>query len=319
MHPASSQAPSTTAGEPFNDINADVILRSSDNVDFRVFKCILSLASPVFKDMFTLGSTLQQQEPHSLSIVSMSETGKTLEALLGLLYPGAIVKLAFFEQAKSLIAAVVKYDMSERVTSRLKELIIEKFMCPGHAVSLYSIACQHGWQDLAEKAARATLEIKDLGRASHHYPELDDLSAAAYQRLLEYHYTCGVNLRDLKDYLDGDWFAPPDYLCDLGPFDNFDFEGYYGCTCGENEEDHEWVQLYLDACSKALLYRPHPSTIDQFGFIETLRERGTKLCPRMPLQLLWFRSRYTKKIEEEISDVSITHVLECNTDLINRS
>ncbi|KAI0305826.1 hypothetical protein B0F90DRAFT_1609499, partial [Multifurca ochricompacta] len=38
---------------PFDDADADIILRSADNFDFRVYRVILSKASPVFRDMFT--------------------------------------------------------------------------------------------------------------------------------------------------------------------------------------------------------------------------------------------------------------------------
>ena len=40
-------------GPPFDDTDADTILRSVDELDFRVYRVILSKASPVFRDMFT--------------------------------------------------------------------------------------------------------------------------------------------------------------------------------------------------------------------------------------------------------------------------
>lgn len=42
------------AASPFDDRNADVIFRSSDDIDFHVHKSILSFASPFFHDLFTL-------------------------------------------------------------------------------------------------------------------------------------------------------------------------------------------------------------------------------------------------------------------------
>ena len=38
----------------FDDPTADVILRTSDHVDFRVHRAVLPLASPAFRDMFVL-------------------------------------------------------------------------------------------------------------------------------------------------------------------------------------------------------------------------------------------------------------------------
>ena len=55
------------AEAPFDDAKADLILRSSDEVPvhFRVFKIILSLASPVFADMFSMPSpSTPSEKPH---------------------------------------------------------------------------------------------------------------------------------------------------------------------------------------------------------------------------------------------------------------
>ena len=41
--------------------NADIVLRSCDGVDFRVYKEILALASPVFQDMTTLAKPLADE------------------------------------------------------------------------------------------------------------------------------------------------------------------------------------------------------------------------------------------------------------------
>jgi len=48
-------APIVDAKHPFDDPKADVILRSSDNVDFRCYKLLLAFASPsFFEGMFNL-------------------------------------------------------------------------------------------------------------------------------------------------------------------------------------------------------------------------------------------------------------------------
>jgi hypothetical protein len=39
---------------PFDRPDADVILRSQDNVDFHTFKILLSLSSPLFNTMFSM-------------------------------------------------------------------------------------------------------------------------------------------------------------------------------------------------------------------------------------------------------------------------
>ena len=46
----------------FADADADIILRSSDNVDFLVHRLILSKASPVFSDILTIPSSTSHSD-----------------------------------------------------------------------------------------------------------------------------------------------------------------------------------------------------------------------------------------------------------------
>lgn len=127
----SSAVPATKASWPFDDPNAEVILRSSDNVDFRVFRCNLSLASPVFKDMFTLGAPVHGEHPpnpSSLPVVPLSETGSALDTLLRLIYPLKTPKLDSVGDIKALVAAVVKYDLIEPAIDRATNLIIRQYL-----------------------------------------------------------------------------------------------------------------------------------------------------------------------------------------------
>lgn len=69
-----------------NSPTADVILRSSGPkvVEFRVHKAILSIASPVFEDMFSLPQPVTEK---ALPVCDVSEDAITVEALLRLVYP----------------------------------------------------------------------------------------------------------------------------------------------------------------------------------------------------------------------------------------
>jgi BTB/POZ domain len=48
---------------PVSQHGSDVILRSSDHVDFYVYKIVLSLVSPFFEDMFSLPQPPNRTEP----------------------------------------------------------------------------------------------------------------------------------------------------------------------------------------------------------------------------------------------------------------
>ena len=80
----SSRIQLTSFGPPFDDDDADIILRSSDQVEFLVYKVILSKASPVFKTMFSLP---QPATDIARPIVDLAENSKVLAAVLSAIYP----------------------------------------------------------------------------------------------------------------------------------------------------------------------------------------------------------------------------------------
>ncbi|KAI6023597.1 hypothetical protein PISMIDRAFT_18795 [Pisolithus microcarpus 441] len=70
---------------PFDHAKADVILRSSDGVDFRVFELFLSLASPFFETLFDLPQPSQAANADTeiedgLPVFPVSEGSKTLHS-----------------------------------------------------------------------------------------------------------------------------------------------------------------------------------------------------------------------------------------------
>ncbi|KAF7304124.1 hypothetical protein MIND_00644000 [Mycena indigotica] len=78
-----------TTSEIFNDPSADVILISSDQVEFHLHRVVLGLVSPIFRTMFTLPQP-QAPDAHvkALPKVRMSESSAVLEHMLALWYPG---------------------------------------------------------------------------------------------------------------------------------------------------------------------------------------------------------------------------------------
>lgn len=75
---------------PFDDVSANIIFRSYDNVGFRVHTVIMSLASPFFSDMFTLPTTsstdstanTQQIYEDGLPIAPFTESSRILRLVL---------------------------------------------------------------------------------------------------------------------------------------------------------------------------------------------------------------------------------------------
>lgn len=110
---------SSTASSPFDsDPGADVVLLSSDGFEFRARMAILSFASPVFDDMFSLpqpGSDKEKQYPHHkppLPLIRLSETKVVIDILLRYCYPVPLARgMEDFDVAVAARSAAEKYDM----------------------------------------------------------------------------------------------------------------------------------------------------------------------------------------------------------------
>lgn len=172
-----------SAPSPFDKDAADLILRSSDAVDFRVRRAILAEASPVFDDMFGV------PQPSNASVddpVFLTETSQTLEILLRTCYPiiDPIPATMKIKQLGLILEAARKYQM-DHATVLMRRLLTSKYT-KSDPVTAYCIACQHGLEKEAMAAARR-VRPSDLGVLPQNaYPALNDISAGCYYRLLKF-------------------------------------------------------------------------------------------------------------------------------------
>ncbi|KAH7921218.1 hypothetical protein BV22DRAFT_1019767 [Leucogyrophana mollusca] len=181
-----------TAGSPFDHPDADVILRSSDNVDFRVFKLMLSLTSPVFKDMFSLPQPPRANSellPLGLPVIPVTETSSVLENLLLYCYPGGVPQASNLESASAILEAATKYEMGSVLPLIGNTLLRFAELDP---LSTYAIFSRYGWRKEMQVAASHALKLGGLGRPSQFVPELEKITGGDYHRLLAYHYACGA-------------------------------------------------------------------------------------------------------------------------------
>jgi hypothetical protein len=77
----------TSPSETFDVSDADLVIRSSDFVDFRVHKLVLSMASPFFKDLLPPYQLPDTETVDGLHVVQLSEDSELLNSLLSMLYP----------------------------------------------------------------------------------------------------------------------------------------------------------------------------------------------------------------------------------------
>ncbi|KZV63948.1 hypothetical protein PENSPDRAFT_553982, partial [Peniophora sp. CONT] len=169
----------------FNAPDAEIILRSSDNIDFAVHKSILQFVAPVFSDMLSLppaADTLSEERP----VVEMEEDSDSLRLLLSFSYPrGFIPEPALSNLADIKRSALMarKYDI-EFMRDKAERALIDSSIPPAVA---YAVSWRFEYSIALRKAARRTLEQPNLFRSLADSPEFSEVSAVAFIRLWHYH------------------------------------------------------------------------------------------------------------------------------------
>lgn len=131
--------------------DADVILVSSSQsshlkdvdddgsstcpVEFYVHSSVLSLASPLFKGMFTSSrnrgvepNQQQQSSPASFPRVPLPELQHVVSLLLRFVYPLPDPEFITLDELVPILAAAVRYEFSNVISSLRRQLISAKFM-----------------------------------------------------------------------------------------------------------------------------------------------------------------------------------------------
>ncbi|KAF7378367.1 BTB domain-containing protein [Mycena sanguinolenta] len=191
---------------PFVDTpgRTDIVLRTSDGVDFNIQRAILSLVSPVFETMFTLP---QAEDPSAISpVIDVQEASPVLDRALRFFYPGTQLTVGSLDELQDVIQVLIsKYDMQCLAPSVQRHL--ERYLA-SQPLAVYVLAYMNGWEDLARAAAAETLKLP-LRSSDDDTPRvLDLIPAGAYHKLLRYHHRCGAAAQ--KTTRDLSWIPWPD-------------------------------------------------------------------------------------------------------------
>ena len=194
----------TIAQTPFDDMAADVILRSHDGVDFYVYRTVLAIASPFFKDMFSLPQTIQAREQTvrqpAPAVVDFSEDSQTLDRLLRLCYPIIDPVIKELTEVEDALEAAIKYQMVE-ATVILQALL--RTFGPSDPLKVFVIACRLQLEAEAKAAAQhwrrkcpqTCVGISTEGKlpdwtvtpaGASYLPEMAQISAGSLFRLLRF-------------------------------------------------------------------------------------------------------------------------------------
>ena len=189
--PLQEQAPPNRSVEsPYDSAapSADIILRSSDLINFYVLKAFLSYVSPFFKDMFALPSTTTNEIMDGFPVIAVAETSETIRLLLDLIYPHVdkpqIDDVALF---LNVCKATRKYCM-DMIENRLRIQIVSSHLTVSEPLRVYAVAIDLGWEDVALIAARnaSKISLDKLPRAQ----ELQNISGSGFFRFLDYKLRC---------------------------------------------------------------------------------------------------------------------------------
>ena len=142
----SNTAEAESAAVPLSTVfcadDADVVIRAAGTLDFRAHKFILSLVSPIFKDMFTVPQP-PTGTPGTLPQVDVDESAETWENILRTIYPMPHPTIDNIHDLKSLLFAAKKYEMQPLVDVHKNGLGNPTFV-QDVPLRLYAIACACG-------------------------------------------------------------------------------------------------------------------------------------------------------------------------------
>ena len=282
------------APPPFDDHTADLILRSNDNVDFRVHRQVLAVASPVFADMFDLpppspeiGGSVDERRD-GLVVVHMAEDERALRLLLGFCYPVMEPVLEDLELLKLALRLGQKFQMHS----------VARYVQPGLKLlaadapeQVYAVASAYELRSVALVAARASLSrpILTKGRIPL-YPEFADVSGFDVLRLLRFQQACSE--RAVDAVMDLRWLRRVEI-----PFkDAYKGYGLVWQTCDMGDkcthalahtplklEDawtfkpKPWVMTYLDTARAALHDSANSAVLARFDTLRSAFEEAA-LC-----------------------------------------
>ncbi|KAM5534552.1 hypothetical protein V8D89_011756 [Ganoderma adspersum] len=244
---------------PFDDEDADIIFRSSNKVDFRLYKVVLAKVSPVFRTMLqpsqsssTPTAPSAPDEPH---VIELTEHSRTLESLLRLCYPVEHPDVTSLGEVKSILEAAQKYEIA-CVIANLRWVITR--ILPKDPLRFYAIAYMLKMEDVAKKAANLLLDDPQFHIPSSPPPEFHDLPCVAIYLVHTYRQKCvEAVLRVLADL---DWSSQSWVwmTCKYGHPSTAMRTGSKTVTV------RKWFEGYLDSLNAALRVRPSGRTVRSF-------------------------------------------------------
>ena len=161
--------------------DADVIIRTAESHEFRVHKPILSLVSPIFRDMFTLPQPQSTDTPDILPHFDVDESAETWENIFRTIYPMPNPVVDNIDDLESLLLTAMKYEIQSVIDIHKTSLERRAFIRED-PLRLYAIACSCGLDEQAKYVTRNAELLTVTGHADA--GDLRGLTVASYHNLI---------------------------------------------------------------------------------------------------------------------------------------
>ena len=162
---------------------ADVILRSSDGVDFPAHTLILRAASA--EGLFRISDS-EVRTHGQIPIIPVDTSSFILAPLLKLCYPfyGGQRYAENLLTTCAIVRVAIKYQMRQAVTYLRDELTS---LIPTNPLAVFFLAIELGWTATAQECCK---HVVALDIESTYVPEMENAYAEDYYKLLQYRHEC---------------------------------------------------------------------------------------------------------------------------------
>ena len=314
---------SAYASAPFDHEKADVILRSSDNIHFRIFKLFLSLASPFFETLFDIPQPDEENEEqeikNGLVVIPVTEDSKTLDALLRFCYPCTLAddpNLEVLKDAMDVLEAARKYSL-DVIETKARKAIVNPKILEVEPLRCFAIAHRGRLREETLLAAKSTLTQPLI---PSWFQEIELIRATDLLSLLTYHKKCGDAVYALK--LNLSWITSHygssqgcSWLSGLYLYrDNYNRESHNNCGCPRANTPRytlfnvslQWWEDFMEETFTALRDKPCKETMKACAekTVQTVKARNCQACSAKVTEgMRDFLDLFTRKIEETVSQV----------------
>lgn len=296
---------------PYTYADADLILRSSDGVDFRIHRVVLGLASSFFQDFpFDIQQNPSGEHAAGVPVIPLlGDDSKRVKTLLQCAYHGELSPQSSLEDARRLLDVADKYAFSEeRMYSAIQPLSIPS----RYPLDGYALGVEYMIPPLALASARELLKAPPVESGLQWTGELSlPLFSQDIHQLLDYRARCLVAALStfdpaLEDFLRN---LPSSYITacgDCSQGNRMDPTWHWNPNANMYTTATTWTLEYLQDVKKALEECPHEDSVvapEVLGLACARASECTECRPKASMTIIRFAGFLRDVLKRAIDQV----------------